>query len=320
MIPFTLFLLAGVILPSPEGALPVGRDSVALGSQSAWVWYPTSSPKAPPTAPLIPPDLAADQASKLQRRLGEPAATALLNAKTSLTTAAPVAATRAPLLIFAPGQTWHPIDYTLLLAECASRGWIVLGLVPAGPAATAAEFWSALDSLGKSRWSNHIDFARVWLAGHSIGGAAAITAAAQLGPRVRGAINLDGDFMGDALDARPRQPVLYLTQQETFQGAASSFERSGRERSEARRTRDWSQVASQSSSAHRLILPQVRHLDWLDAAHLPLDTIPADRRAQRFGTLPASTLRCVTAAAIDALRDGKHPSALKPLLPGLEVH
>lgn len=149
---------------------------------------------------------------------------------------------RAPVLVFAPGHGWLATDYSVLLEDLASHGYVIIGIAPVGLAdvvrlrdgrtvrktlgegAAIAEDQAhvhrdvrhllsrlaALDADVQAPWHGHLDLRRVGAFGHSLGGTTALVAAAT-DSIVRAAINLDGDAMGTVTEVRPRQPLLFVS-------------------------------------------------------------------------------------------------------------
>jgi hypothetical protein len=110
---------------------------------------------------------------------------------------------------------------------------------------------------------------------------------------VRAAINIDGDPMGDVLEARPHQPILLISSESptideapprpTAQG--TELVRQGLERSEKRRTDDWNAISSQSVSAKRITIPGTHHLNFEDAALASGLVTEKSARWMKFGTI-----------------------------------
>lgn len=326
-------LQAGVAmdLPKPAGTYPVGRTQMEWKVAPdrklvAWVWYPAA--EASRQEAVLPEAWTARRLETLTRRLGRNAAGAMSQARAwHKTGAAPAASpARFPVLIFSPGLSWLPVDYSVLTIGMASRGYVVVGVVSpgfAGPVMYAdgsvsgqtlgpgdQSVWEkdlrfaieqvrALDARHDSRFHRRLDLSRLGLFGHSMGGAAGMVVA-QDNPAVHAAANLDGDFMGAARDARPAQPLLLLSHAAEIRPDQPWLVREGLERSERRRTGDWKSVASRSKAASRVMMQGAMHLDLLDAAHLSAESIPANLRANRFGALPADTVHEATVSLLDA--------------------
>ena len=132
-------------------------------------------------------------------------------------------------------------------------------------------------------FAGHLDLSRIGAFGHSIGGAAAVLAAARV-PAIRAAANLDGDFAGAAAVEQPRVPLLYITSQPPNRPAVpmSAWED---ESSEMRRDRIWRNLASRSPDAQRVRIGGLFHSNFQDEALLPASAMPPKLRRARFGSI-----------------------------------
>jgi len=250
-----------VVLPRPTGPYAVGRTlfdwtdlkrddpySSAIGEHRelmVWLWYPAAvSPQAKP-AGYIP----AAWASQLPWRPVTLPGKVRIHAVAD----APLAASQQPypVLVFSTGLGNLPSDYTTLIEDIVSHGYVVLGITntysapvvrfPDGRVANSlpeasfprgsreamqsagdrmVKVWSAdirfaIDSLAgmnsnpKSRFSGHLDLARVGLFGQSFGGAAAAEACSS-DPRCKAAVDIDGNLFGDVLKKGIQQPLLFV--------------------------------------------------------------------------------------------------------------
>jgi len=161
--------------------------------------------------------------------------------------AAPAAARpRWPVVLFSPGYGASRAFYTGLVADLASRGFVVLAVdhpyevavteLASGRIATAIERFAGDAPDGAARMaqqehvraadlrfvldrialpdalgalSGHLDLDRVAAIGHSFGGAAALLAMAE-DPRIAAAANLDGTLYGTLPEQHLSRPVLLL--------------------------------------------------------------------------------------------------------------
>jgi predicted dienelactone hydrolase len=222
--------------------------------------------------------------------------------------AAANAAGGLPVLLFAPGLNWLPTDYSTLLEELASQGYVVVAWAPpqyAGVvqqssgrliegngqhdhAQLVADFRFVRQQLGQLNESTtsplrgRLSLSRVGALGHSIGGAAAV-GAAQTDPQILTAANLDGDFDDAETAGNLRQPVLYLTTEPPGLSGQAVETWDEKDRSEARRQRVWAQVSAPARAAYRVRLPGFYHSNFQDAALLPPAAVPAKLRQNRFG-------------------------------------
>ncbi|MFD5178390.1 hypothetical protein ACFWM1_21480 [Nocardia sp. NPDC058379] len=153
---------------------------------------------------------------------------------------------RWPVVLFSPGYGAPRAFYTGLIADLASRGFIVLAVdhpyeagaveLADGTVATAVENIPAddpdgirymterletrtadlrfvLDQLARPEvlgpLEGHVDLGNLTATGHSLGGATALSALAA-DPRLTAAANLDGTLYGDLPDRALDRPVLLL--------------------------------------------------------------------------------------------------------------
>jgi dienelactone hydrolase len=148
---------------------------------------------------------------------------------------------------------------------------------------SAAEALGILDRNAKLAISGRIDLNRVGAFGHSIGGAAAVSAATD-NPKIKAAVNLDGDYSGETAAARPEQAIFYLTT-EPPAVAGAPFEKWDEERNEIRRKAIWGNIAARSKTAYRVRAARMFHTNFQDAALLPAVSMPENLRRDRFGAI-----------------------------------
>lgn len=321
-------------LPAPRGPYAVGCRLLHLEREPGpglmvWVWYPASKTQrmAEPEA-ILPKEWADRRRGTLDSRLGKDAAEAMLVARGQFQRNAPLSSRTAvyPVLVFSPGLSWLPTDYSALTSALASLGYVVFGVAPTGFAGPilfpgghvttttlgpadqsvweqhlrfAIDRIAALQTDPASPFHQRLDLARLGLFGHSMGGAASMAVAAST-PLVTAAANLDGDFMGASRDARPTQPLLLLSHPEVAGADTPALVREGLLRSEIRRSNDWLAVSSRSTAAQRFTLDGSLHLDFLDAALLQKDLIPQKLRSNRFSSRPGSRTLAITVDLLHA--------------------
>jgi len=345
--------------PAPTGPHRVGRRSFQLVDSTrrdptdttrarvvvGWIWYPaapTGSGQASERA--LPAEWGDLRAAASATKIGEPAAQAMRDIGVHATTDAPWASgvSRAPVLLFAPGNGWLATDYSVLLEDLASHGYVVIGLAPVGLAdvvrlrdgqtfgkmlgvgAAIAEDQlhvhrdalylldrlATLDADARAPWHGHLDLTRVGVFGHSLGGTTALVAAAT-DTVVRAAVNLDGDPMGSVIGVRPSQPLLYVTTEVPSMDEAPPARdsmwiertREGLERSERRRTEDWARISSHSVSATRIEMRGMRHLNFTDAALVSSLVEGPQRRWMRWGPIDGAHGLRITAELVRAFFD-----------------
>lgn len=134
-----------IILPVPSGELPVGRirydwnDPNRMETErprqlTVWIWYPSDPQPTDMRAEYLPSAwrAARDQENGLTILMQQDLSVVQTHAYSSppLSTATQ----RYPVLIFMPGLGPLVTDYTTLLEDLASQGYIVVGVNPAGNA------------------------------------------------------------------------------------------------------------------------------------------------------------------------------------------
>lgn len=349
-------------LPSPSGPYRVGRQAFELADSSrrdpvdsgraravvGWIWYPAAGADKPSVGAALeralPGEWADLRAAASAAKIGDAAADAMRVIGVHATTAAPwaPAVDRAPVLVFTPGNGWLATDYTLLLEDLASHGYVVIGLAPVGladvvrlrdgrtfpkslgvGAAIADDQTQAhrdvlfllsrlaeLDADARGAWRGHLDRTHVGAFGHSLGGTTALVAAAA-DTVVRAAVNLDGDAMGAVTEVRPHQPLLFVSSELPTLGEAppaptarwTELTRQGIERSERRRTGEWSLISSRAASATRVRLLGARHLNFTDAALVSSLVEGPQRRWMRWGPIDGERGLRITADLLRAYFD-----------------
>src|SRR6266487_4561827 len=244
-----------LILPAPTGPYAVGRREYDWTDQSrddplaphsglkrelvVWAWYPALREPGAEIASYLPSKWA--QLSDEQHGfIGQQ----LLQSNDSIQThsldRAPLssAAARYPVLIFEPGLGTIPTQYTTLLEDLASHGYIVFAITPTyssdvvvfpdgrvveatpagkldtgvNPQVAANQLvtvWAKdvifvmnqLDRLNTApgnMFSGRLDLARLGIFGHSFGGATAAQVC-HMDARCKAGINLDADLAGDVV-------------------------------------------------------------------------------------------------------------------------
>jgi dienelactone hydrolase len=135
-----------VTLPAPTGPFAVGRAIAdwtdtsrrdPLGQSpnlprelQVWIWYPADPTASSPSAPYLPADWtqAIDADLGVGRFFRQDLAAVHSHARTNPPIAGNVA--RFPVVIFEPGYGYIPANYTTLLENLASHGYVVVGIVP----------------------------------------------------------------------------------------------------------------------------------------------------------------------------------------------
>lgn len=274
---FVLVLVAGLafveirrhqtlVLPAPAGPYAIGRmeydwvdqqRSDPLAPQAGlkremvvWAWYPAARVPGAQVAPYLPSKWA--QLSDQQHGfLGQQLIQSSDSIQTHSLDSAPLssAAARYPVLIFEPGLGNIPTQYTTLLEDLASNGYIIFAITPtyssdvvvfpdgrvtertpAGSPDNAANpqaagnrlvtVWAQdvifvmnqLDRLNETpgtMWSQRLDLARLGVFGHSFGGATAAQVC-QMDTRCKAGIDIDGSLFGDVVQTGLDQPFMVI--------------------------------------------------------------------------------------------------------------
>lgn len=283
----------------PRGAPAVGWRVVEGLGVPVWLFYPAALSE-PESTPLVNQGaLPDDYTTALRRRFGPVAAATLVAAPGRALFGAAMADGQHLLLVLAPGAAMGGRDYRLVIEALAARGYVVAVLRPTGsPAASDVRYSEAADEIGVALAKLRkiaglrdekglIDATSPLLIGHSLGGAASVLAAARTGGC---AVNIDGDFGGASVTASPTGPVLYVVGDPGLDRASDV----------ARRAQVWHTVSGRSGGrALALGIAGMRHFDVADAANLPLDVIPPDRREGRFGKIGGANARRILIDLID---------------------
>jgi len=344
--------------PAPTGSYAVGRrfivwtdsarpdpvDATRARELPVWIWYPAAPVSGAVPQPVLPAAWQARRIETLTAKLGPEVARAAASLPVHARADAPLAAgtSRFPILLFTPGLGWLPSDYSVLLEELASHGYVVVGLASPGFADVvrfddgrevartlgigekigsdqAIVHADAAFVLGRVRalveephgfLHGRVDLARVGTFGHSLGGTTALMLAAR-DPAVRAAVNIDGDPMGDVVAITPRQPLLLLSSEsptiaEAPPGGSAehmTLVREGLERSEQRRTNDWLRISADAREAYRVRLLGTHHLNFEDAALASSWLSTPKERWMRVGPIDGAHGLAVTSEVVRAFFD-----------------
>jgi len=319
-----------VLTPEPSGPWGVGRrleqwvdssrfdatDSSRFRTLPVWIWYPSEKLKNPQPHTLLPEKWSLEQSKYLSKKIGTAGAAFFQNLQAWSVADAPVARIeeKLPVLIFGPGLTWVPADYSTLIEEIVSHGYVVVGYVPTGfagvteladgkivPGTLDVQQQDILfkDALFiknhlpylKAGWlKNLVDIERVGVFGHSLGGAAALALAAK-DSSVKALVDLDGDLMGNALTLKVSQPSLFLSHDErsAITTAAKKMEREGRERSEFRRHADWVRATDDSKISLRIRITDICHLNFTDLGLIAVSKMTEKESKDKIGAADGNT-------------------------------
>jgi predicted dienelactone hydrolase len=313
-----------IVSPKPTGPWNVGRrllewvDSSRLDATDSsrhrtlpvWVWYPTEKNIATDPQHPLPEQWRSEQGKYLDKKIGTGGSQFLQQLKVWAVPDAPAVSVkeRFPVLVFGPGYTWLPTDYSTLIEDIVSYGYIVVGYVPTGfPGITQLTngtivkgnltvqqqdivFQDALfvekhlNMLTNSWLKDVIDTKQVGIFGHSMGGAAA-TFVASRDTSIKAFVDLDGDLMGSALKVRAMQPALMLSHDEAIgmMAATQKMDREGRERSEYRRHADWVRATDDAQVALRIRINGILHLNFNDLGLVPVNQMTETERKDKVG-------------------------------------
>jgi dienelactone hydrolase len=329
-----------IAAPAPSGRYAVGRrfevwtdsarpdpvDGTRARELPAWIWYPAERSPSTDDRPALPTEWRARRIATLASKLGPDVARAAGSLRVHAAADAPFAtdARDLPVLLFTPGLGWLASDYSVMLEDLASHGYVVVGIASPGfadvvrlpdgrevarslgigekigadqahvqaDAAFALHRLRALAEDPASFLHGRVDLARVGAFGHSLGGTTSLVLAAH-DTGVRAAVNLDGDPMGDVVAVRPAQPLLLVSSEsptiaEAPPGKPARFldlTRQGLERSEQRRTNDWLGIASGAREAWRARILGTHHLNFEDAALASSLLVTPEQRWMRVGPI-----------------------------------
>jgi dienelactone hydrolase len=311
-------------LPRPTGNFAVGRQLTFLSNNTssnsenpreiaAWIYYPAEASKKTSEEQILPEKWAERYRISFEKRLGKSAADALLSLKTAAKTDAEPESSKNsfPVLIFAPGANWLPTDYSAIIEDLASHGYVVIAFA-SSPLSPVIQFSGGkivdsprvseetygivsgdfrfianrierLNQDSSLKIKNRLDLKNIGAFGHSIGGAAAVSAATN-NPKIIAAANLDGDYSGETINAQPGQSILYIST-EPPDIAGAPIEKWDEERNEIRRKGIWEKISQKSKAAFRVRTAKMFHSNFQDAAMLPPVSIPENLRANRYGTI-----------------------------------
>ncbi|MGW4891945.1 alpha/beta hydrolase family protein [Kitasatospora sp. NPDC004240] len=326
----------GPELPAPTGGRPVGTRTLHLVDTSRpdpWkpdtafrelmttVWYPALLPSER-TAPFMSPELSTAAFGT----------DALATVRTHATLDALPLPGRRPLVVLSPGFGMSRVSLTSLAEDLASRGYLVAALDHTYEAVVefpghrvepclnctgqggadvvrsrVRDIRFLLDRLTPARSGFGVDCSRIAVAGHAIGGSAAVETAAE-DPRVAAAVNLEGTFFTPP-PARPlTRPVLLLGAQWPTAGGTPAANWADR----------W---AALTGWKRWLSVPTAGHMSFSDAhwlyEHFDLtEVIPPVLAPALFGTVSGERATGITRSYVGAFLDEQLRGIPGPLFDG----
>lgn len=330
--------LVGVIpdvkLPVPSGPHRVGRrfqvwyDAGRDRSIPLWIYYPAWVVDSAREPVLQDSVWAVLHRSEVARMLGAGPAAGLAQLRTSARTDAPVEPVPAQfrVLLFAPARGWLPTDYSTLLEEMVSRGYVVVAFAPPGDAAVVRLPDGTVVPAGEASESSHqrtvadfsfiartlrdrardpgwpfagmLDLSHVGVIGHGLGGSAAFLTVAR-DTAFAAAASLDGDFLRAAARDLPVQPLFYLSTQPAGLDAAPIDSWGDLDRSERRHTEMWNALRAEARWSRRAQVIGMEGGNFLDAALIAQAATRARATRLAFGSIDGSRGIALAAGLLD---------------------
>jgi dienelactone hydrolase len=317
---------AAAILP-PHGPFRIGTSTIHLTHASrelmVQLWYPIDARTHGATASYLPSEkMPAEFVTRKYFALPEQEIESWRKLRTHAVLDARVSrARRFPLLTFSIGLGVSRANYTSIVSEVASHGYIVAAIdhpyggitvLPDGqvlsldddPHTTdeervvqwAADIRFVIDRLlTLEPFARSIDAKRIGAFGHSLGGAAALEAS-RVDSRILAACDMDGGPIGAVAESGVPKPFMLMRSQPVYSDA--DLARLGRTRSQ------WEQMGAKLRAALQPIFdqqPQVAkfQLQIAGAGHMSFSDAPAvmPETLTRFGgeiLSPEKTLALVT--------------------------
>lgn len=269
--------------PITDEQRPDTRFASGFRTVVAQVWYPTSARRG--TRALYVPETALIDHLKKSSSAPE-VIESWRSLRTHAILDAPFARGRFPVVFFLQGMGFSRGFYTTWATELASRGHVVVTIDhpdiapvvlgdriiesgdasndPAVPArrvaGMAADVERVLTALLASPHARHLDQKRVAVAGHSVGGAAALEAC-RTSKRVTACADLDGSVWGTVETEGVDRPYLLVLNEPNFPNRGPRLEAMAKQRRE-----EWKAViGKQTEPATLLLVSGTNHLTFSDA-------------------------------------------------------
>jgi dienelactone hydrolase len=280
------------------------------------IWYPSSAP-APAAAPYIPDPavwraIAAVEGGYYSQSAATVASWKDLRTHSSWNAPVRRADHRFPLVLFSPGLGITRSNYTAFSEELASHGYIVasmdnpyggLTVLPDGKILSADDDPTSGDEgsmpahlelyVGDAvlvirelehpqknapvQFADSIDFGKIGMFGHSLGGAAALEGC-RSAEQFKACVDLDGAPFGKVLVEGVQKPVMLLLESPDYSDVDLAAKSRTREQSEEMGRKGnamWAKVASNKRAVpvYKVKIRGTGHLSFSDAPFVMPDTI-----------------------------------------------
>ncbi|MGW0789451.1 alpha/beta hydrolase family protein [Streptomyces sp. NPDC002911] len=306
------------------------------------LWYPTASPNGRRAQYMTPTE--SELLLEEGGITGVPSDVLSTTRTNAFADARPAGHTRSlPLVVLSPGFTKPRTTLTTLAEDLASHGYVVAAIdhtyesvattFPDGRVATCTAcevphdeaFWNrlvtnraadvsfVLDELTEAHaeWdgSRLIDPSRIAMAGHSVGGASAVTSMLA-DPRVRAGIDIDGTTQVPIPDSGLSRPFLFLGREAQYSpgsgdGAVATWER------------DWQRLTGWK---RWLVVAGAEHASFTDIGLLA-EQLGIDIGAELPAARASEIVRKYSRAFLDShLRNRPQPLLDKPSMRYPQVH
>jgi pimeloyl-ACP methyl ester carboxylesterase len=313
-------------LPKPSGKYQVGRSWVSLKDTEredrevpVFIYYPVQTGQA--LQFIIPTEgWRQEYLPILQKKLGATAGQALAFSKGHFAeNGVAVRNKKFPLLLFSHGLGWSTLEYSAIIHELVSAGYIVAAVnsSPLAPVlqASTGKFLTATAPKDKYQLAaddllfvlqeikknnalipvidKHANLKQIGVGGHSLGGAAAILAAS-VAPEIKAAVNMDGDMMDASMKAAPKGSVLFLNQiPSAFENR--SFDEMIKDQSIGWRYQQMNNTTANVSGGMYISIAGMYHSNFQDYALMPDGWITENIRKARLGPIDGkSCLQLIT--------------------------
>ncbi|HKS21572.1 MAG TPA: hypothetical protein VJZ76_02150 [Thermoanaerobaculia bacterium] len=200
-----------VELPAPTGPYAVGRSIEDWHEVIAWIWYPAVPNGAP--AEYAPAAMRAHLGGGPLRFVTHDWAKVRCHSFAN----APRRPGSYPVVIFRGGASAPVVNYTTLLEDLASHGYVVVGIDARDRASRNPELCTNTDCYNRllALWISDISSVAdrlggsVGIFGHSFGGSQAAQFCAH-DPRCVAGIDVDGILLGDVVQHGINKPFLFI--------------------------------------------------------------------------------------------------------------